>query len=68
MLYSLYTYTRVIFFFSVQDLYSGLLDYLKEKRIDETFATEILVFYQAFEHQCYVRNFLEEVKTFCSID
>ena len=50
----------------MQELYSSFIEYLKERKIDETFANEILDFYRNFEHQSYVKHFLESVKDFVS--
>lgn len=50
----------------VQDLFDALLEFLMERNIDEQFANEILTFYKAFEHNCYVTNFLEGLKKYCT--
>ena len=42
------------------------MEYLKERKVDETFVNEILEFYRNFEHQCYVKHFLDSVKNFVS--
>ena len=42
------------------------MEYLRERKVDETFANEILEFYRNFEHQCYIKHFLESVKKFVS--
>ena len=50
----------------VQELYSSLLEFLKERGIDEKFAKEILQFYRIFEHRCFVEDFLGGIQQFCS--
>ena len=42
------------------------MEYLKERKVDEKFANEILDFYSTFEHHCYVKHFLDSVKKFVS--
>lgn len=50
----------------MQDLFDALMEFLMERNIDEQFANEILAFYKAFEHNCYVTNFLEGLKKYCT--
>ncbi len=52
--------------FPEQELYSGLLEFLNERGINEEFSKEILEFYRVFEHQCYVNDFLGGIRDFCS--
>ncbi len=52
--------------FPEQELYSGLLEFLNERGINEEFSKEIVEFYRVFEHQCYVNDFLGGIRDFCS--
>ena len=56
---------NVVFFVWVQEMYHALLEFLKERGINEMFAKQILQFYRVFEHQCYVKDFLGGVQRFC---
>ncbi|KAL5477109.1 hypothetical protein EMCRGX_G023854 [Ephydatia muelleri] len=47
-----------------EELYSSLVDYLKERGINEKFATDIFRFYTAFEHKRYIHDFLKPLKSF----
>lgn len=47
-----------------QELYDHLLDYLKERSINEKFASEVVQFYKAYEHRCYLGQCLKALKQF----
>lgn len=47
-----------------EELYSALRDFLKERGINEKFATDIFRFYIAFEHKRYINDFLKPLKSF----
>ena len=50
----------------LQELYDSLEDYLEERGIGQPFGSELLNFYNMFEHKSYATDFLEKVKKFCS--
>jgi len=51
--------------YPIQELHEALREFLVEHHINKQFASEILQFYKAFEHRCYVTNFLEGLRKYC---
>lgn len=47
-----------------QELYDHLLEYLKERSINEKFASEVVQFYKVYEHRCYLEQCLKALKQF----
>ena len=56
-------HSEIIFIF-VQELLESLKEYLRQRGINQKFSSEIIGFYQSFEHHNYVNNFLGNLQKF----
>lgn len=50
----------------IQDMSDCLENYLEVRGVEPSFGSDLLSFFQVFEHNVYIHNFLEELKRFCS--